>query len=42
MTIRSDVVKLKNAKNGHFWVFTGKNLFCNGSQQFKFIVGGDS
>ena len=39
MTIFSDVVKLKKAKNGHFLVYLVKNLHLHGGQKSKFTVG---
>ena len=39
MTIWSDVVKLKNAENGHIWEFLAKIWYLNGSPYFELIVG---
>ena len=42
MTIFSDVVKLKKAKNGHFsFFFFEKNLHLHGGKKSKFTVGDD-
>ena len=40
MTIWSEVVTYKNAKNSHFWVFLETILHKNRSQQLEFNVGG--
>ena len=42
MTVWSDVIKRKNAKNGCFLVFPEKIWYKYRSQQLEFNVGGDS